>query len=50
LGWLGGDQPENLLDFVQTLQEELLRARVLLQDYDVEAHKQFVPMQAGNLR
>jgi nucleoside-diphosphate-sugar epimerase len=36
---IGGGQPENLLDFVQTLQEELLRAGVLPQDYDFEAHK-----------
>jgi nucleoside-diphosphate-sugar epimerase len=46
---IGGGQPENLLDFVQTLQEELLRAGVLPQDYDFEAHKQLVPMQAGDV-
>lgn len=46
---IGGGQPENLLDFVQTLQEELLRARVLPQDYDFEAHKQLVPMQPGDV-
>ena len=42
---IGGGQPENLLDFVQTLQEELLRAGVLPADYDFEAHKELVPMQ-----
>ena len=46
---IGGGQPENLLDFVQTLQEELLRAGVLPQDYDFEAHKKLVPMQAGDV-
>ena len=46
---IGGGQPENLLDFVQTLQEELLRAGVLPQDYDFEAHKQLVPMQPGDV-
>lgn len=46
---IGGGQPENLLDFVQTLQEELVRARVLPQDYDFEAHKQLVPMQPGDV-
>ena len=46
---IGGGQPENLLDFVQALQEELLRAGVLPQDYDFEAHKQLVPMQAGDV-
>ena len=46
---IGGGQPENLLDFVQILQEELLRAGVLPQDYDFEAHKQLVPMQAGDV-
>ncbi len=46
---IGGGQPENLLDFVQTLQEELLRASVLPQDYDFEAHKQLVPMQPGDV-
>ena len=44
---IGGGQPENLLDFVQILQEELLRAGVLPADYDFEAHKQLVPMQPG---
>ena len=46
---IGGGQPENLLDFVKTLQEELLRAGVLPQDYDFEAHKQLVPMQPGDV-
>ena len=46
---IGGGQPENLLDFVQTLQEELLCAGVLPQDYDFEAHKQLVPMQPGDV-
>lgn len=46
---IGGGQPENLLDFVQTLQEELLQAGVLPQDYDFESHKQLVPMQAGDV-
>ena len=46
---IGGGQPENLLDFVQTLQEELLRVGVLPQDYDFEPHKQLVPMQPGDV-
>lgn len=46
---IGGGKPENLLDFVQTLQEELLRADVLPKDYDFEAHKQLVPMQPGDV-
>ena len=46
---IGGGQPENLMDFVQTLQEELLRAGVLPKDYDFEAHKQLVPMQPGDV-
>ena len=46
---IGNSQPENLLDFVQTLQEELLRAGVLPQDYDFEAHKELVPMQPGDV-
>ena len=46
---IGGGQPENLLDFVQILQEELLRAGVLPQDYDFESHKQLVPMQPGDV-
>lgn len=39
----------NLLDFVTTLQEELVRAQVLPRDYDFEAHKQLVPMQPGDV-
>ena len=46
---IGGGQPENLLDFVQTLQEELVRAKVLPENYDFEAHKQLVPMQPGDV-
>lgn len=46
---IGGGQPENLLDFVNILQEELVRAGVLPQDYDFEAHKELVPMQPGDV-
>ena len=46
---IGGGQPENLLDFVQILQEELVRAGVLPKDFDFEAHKQLVPMQPGDV-
>ncbi|HIT80106.1 MAG TPA: GDP-mannose 4,6-dehydratase [Candidatus Faecivivens stercorigallinarum] len=46
---IGNNQPENLLDFVQILQEELTAAGVLPQDYDFEAHKQLVPMQPGDV-
>lgn len=46
---IGGGHPENLLDFVQILSEELVRAEVLPRDYDFEAHKKFVPMQAGDV-
>ena len=46
---IGGGQPENLLDFVTILQEELVRAGVLPADYDFEAHKQLVPMQPGDV-
>lgn len=46
---IGNNQPENLLDFVTILQEELVRARVLPADYDFEAHKELVPMQAGDV-
>ncbi len=46
---IGGGQPENLLDFVTILQEELVRAGVLPPDYDFEAHKQLVPMQPGDV-
>ena len=46
---IGNNNPENLLDFVQILSEELVRAEVLPADYDFEAHKQLVPMQAGDV-
>lgn len=46
---IGNNNPENLLDFVQILQEELIRAGVLPQDYDFEAHKELVPMQPGDV-
>lgn len=46
---IGNSNPENLLDFVQILQEELIRAKVLPEDYDFEAHKELVPMQAGDV-
>ena len=46
---IGNSNPENLLEFVKILQEELIRAKVLSKDYDFEAHKQLVPMQAGDV-
>lgn len=46
---IGNNHPENLLDFVTILQEELLRAGVLPEDYDFEAHKELVPMQPGDV-
>ena len=46
---IGGGQPESLLDFVQILQEELVRAGVLPADFDFEAHKKLVPMQPGDV-
>ena len=46
---IGNNQPENLLDFVTILQEELVRAGVLPEDYDFEVHKKLVPMQAGDV-
>jgi nucleoside-diphosphate-sugar epimerase len=46
---IGGGQPENLLDFVNILQEELVRAGVLPNNYDFEAHKKLVPMQPGDV-
>ena len=46
---IGNNSPENLLDFVQILQEELVATGVLPTDYDFEAHKQLVPMQAGDV-
>lgn len=46
---IGNSNPENLLDFVQILSEELVRAGVLSADYDFEAHKELVPMQPGDV-
>ncbi len=46
---IGNSNPENLLDFVQILSEELIRAGVLPEDYDFEAHKELVPMQPGDV-
>ena len=46
---IGNSAPENLLDFVDILQQELVAAGVLPQDYDFEAHKQLVPMQPGDV-
>ena len=46
---IGNSAPENLLDFVTILQEELIAAKVLPSDYDFEAHKELVPMQAGDV-
>ena len=46
---IGNNSPENLLTFVDILQQELIRAKVLPEDYDFEAHKRLVPMQAGDV-
>lgn len=46
---IGNSSPENLLDFVTILQEELIRAKVLPENYDFESHKKLVPMQAGDV-
>ena len=46
---IGNNTPENLLDFVSILQEELIRANVLPKNYDFEAHKELVPMQPGDV-
>lgn len=46
---IGNSNPENLLDFVDILQQELIRAGVLSENYDFEAHKELVPMQAGDV-
>ncbi len=46
---IGNNSPENLLDFVNILQEELVRAGVLPEDYDFESHKELVPMQPGDV-
>jgi nucleoside-diphosphate-sugar epimerase len=46
---IGNNSPENLLDFVDILQQELIEAEVLPKDYDFDAHKELVPMQAGDV-
>ena len=46
---IGNNHPENLLNFVEILQEELIRAKVLPEDYDFESHKLLVPMQPGDV-
>lgn len=46
---IGNNQPENLLDFVNILQEELIKAEVLPKNYDFESHKELVPMQPGDV-
>ncbi len=46
---IGNNSPENLLDFVDILQQELVRAKVLPEDYDFESHKELVPMQPGDV-
>ncbi len=46
---IGGGQPENLMDYIRTLQEELVRAGVLPADYDFELHQKLVPMQPGDV-
>ncbi|MBQ8426884.1 MAG: GDP-mannose 4,6-dehydratase [Clostridia bacterium] len=46
---IGNNSPENLLDFVDILQQELVQAKVLPEDYDFNAHKELVPMQAGDV-
>ena len=46
---IGGGTPENLLDYISTLQEELVRAKVLPEDYDFEGHRELVGMQAGDV-
>ena len=46
---IGNNKPENLLDFVNTLSEELIRAGVLPKEFDIEAHKKLVPMQKGDV-
>ena len=46
---IGNSNPENLLDFVDILQQELIAAGVLPEDYDFEAHKELVPMQPGDV-
>ena len=46
---IGGGTPENLLDFISTLQEELVNASVLPKDYDFEGHRELVGMQPGDV-
>ena len=46
---IGNSNPENLLDFVDILQQELIRAKVLPDDYDFEVHKELAPMQPGDV-
>lgn len=46
---IGNNNPENLLDFVDILQQELIAAKVLPEDYDFESHKEFLPMQPGDV-
>ena len=46
---IGNQNPENLLDFVDILQQELIRTKVLPEDYDFEKHKELVPMQPGDV-
>ena len=46
---IGNSNPENLLEFVDILQQELIRAEVLPKDYDFNAHKELVPMQPGDV-
>ena len=46
---IGNNQPENLLEFVDILQQELISARVLSEDYDFESHKELVAMQPGDV-
>ena len=46
---IGGGTPENLLDYISTLQKELVRARILPEDYDFEAHRELIPMQPGDV-
>lgn len=46
---IGGGQPENLLDFISTLQEELVHEKILPENYDFEAHRELVGMQPGDV-
>ena len=46
---IGGSNPENLLDFINILQEELVKAGVISSNYDFEAHKEYVAMQPGDV-